>query len=866
MSDSTDNTIGGGTFFSAVIQGRDITVQLPPQVHTALHGLPPRLSTFTGRKKDFDQLMVLLDPAGPEADAIQIVAVAGLGGVGKTELVLQTTHAALNNGWFPGGALFVDLFGYDPQRRVDPSVALEGMLRAAGIPGEHIPDELQDRSRLFSAVLAAYARQGREVLVVIDNASSSNQVRPLLPNDSRVLITSRHILADLGARLLELDVLAPEAAVNLLARRLYLARGTFDTRVADDPMSARAIADLCGGLPLALHIVAALLSAAPRRPLSAMASDLEDARTRLDGLRYGYGDDELAVRAAFDLSYHHLDQEQAQAFRLLTVNPGPDVSAAAASVIIGLGERTARQVVAELARASLISEGASSERWKMHDLVRLYASDRGEASATPDGRSKAHARLLDYYLTFAKAAAGLVKPVVDDYATRYFPDRNTALAWLDTEYPNLSAAARTAAGTHPHIALGLSLALADYLSWRRLFNDWISLNEVALQAAQTLGDRRNEANVLNNLGNALRNARRYMEAISVLQDAVRIFRQLDDLFYEARTLNNLGAALLGMRRFNDSITAHEEAISILQKIGDRAGLGQAFGNLGRALAELRKFDEAINAYQNAAKIHGETGDLDDLSITWNNIGAALQQVRRFDEAITAYRNAANIRHEIGDLHGKGEAFHNLAITLHSIGRSREAILANNEAVDIYRKTGDRRGQGMAYNSLGIILRETGQTQEAIVAHQKSVSICQEIGDRHGEATSLGNIGNDFRAIGRFQDAVNSSQAAERIFRELGDRHGHSLELINLGYALAGTGKPTEAIAVHQNAAEILYELGDLHSEGLALVGLAMSMAMVGKVDAAISFQQRAANKFDQVGDKDRHNVALAILDRLTQLL
>ena len=271
------NQISGGIFFSAVIQGRDITVNLPSQVQSALVGLPARSRVFTGRDTDLDTLMGLLDPAGKDAGVVQVSAVAGLGGVGKTELALQAAHTALSKGWFQGGVLFVDLFGYDPRRKIEPGTALEGMLRAAGIPGEHIPAELQDRSRLFSSVMAAYANQGRDVLVIIDNASSAAQARPLLPSQGRIVVTSRHTLADLNARILELDILDVGAAVELLASQLNLARGPADTRVADDPENAVSIARLCGRLPLALRIIAALLAANPDRPLSAMAIDLDDA-------------------------------------------------------------------------------------------------------------------------------------------------------------------------------------------------------------------------------------------------------------------------------------------------------------------------------------------------------------------------------------------------------------------------------------------------------------------------------------------------------------------------------------------------------------------------------------------------------------
>jgi hypothetical protein len=184
------NEIAGGFFVSMVIQGRDVTVQLPPEVKPALAGLRAGSSSFTGRKTD---LRDVLDTLAPTSDGVpeqgiggrrvRVAAVAGMAGVGKTELAVQAAQAARRKGWFPGGALFVDLFGYDPARRLEPAQALDGLLRALGIPGEHIPVLEQDRARLYASVLAAYAEEGRPILVVIDNSSTTGQVRPLLPAD-----------------------------------------------------------------------------------------------------------------------------------------------------------------------------------------------------------------------------------------------------------------------------------------------------------------------------------------------------------------------------------------------------------------------------------------------------------------------------------------------------------------------------------------------------------------------------------------------------------------------------------------------------------------------------------------------------------
>lgn len=495
----TRNEITGGIFFSAVIQGRDITVQLPPQITPALSGLPASAPVFAGRGTE---LRTLLDglaprPAGggsPDAAAapgVAVTAVSGLAGVGKTELAVQAARTALDRGWFPGGAMFVDLFGYDPARSLGPGQALEGFLRALGIPGEHIPPEVQDRVRLYASVLAAYARERRRILVVIDNASSHEQAKLLLPTDGAcgAIVTSRHTLGLLKGHLLELDVLTPEASGVMLDQALRVARPG-DTRVTDHPDDAATIARLCGGLPLALQIIAALLAEDPARPLAAMATDLQDEHARLDEMSYG----DIAVRAAFDLSYQRLDPGHAWLFRTLPVNPGPDISTRAAAALAAQEQATTRLGLEALARAHLIEHGSGYGRWRMHDLVRLYARQLSDTEAEADGRDQATARLLSWYVDTARAASEHLSALPGTPVPPEFVGREEALAWLDAERLVLTAAVSLAAAVgRDQAAMDLAGWLGGYLDWRRRFDDWMATARIRLAAARRLSDQANEA-------------------------------------------------------------------------------------------------------------------------------------------------------------------------------------------------------------------------------------------------------------------------------------------------------------------------------------------------------------------------------------
>lgn len=621
--DETRNEISGGIFFSAVVQGRDITVVLPPEVRPSLYGLRDGSRVFTGREEDLRQLMGLLDPAAKSDAVTQVSVVCGLAGVGKTELALQAAHAALRRGWFPAGALFVDMFGYDSQRKVAVETALEGLLRAVGIPGEHIPAETQDRSRMFSSVIAAYAKEGRPVLVVIDNVSWAAQARPLLPAGATAVVTSRHILASLDARLLDLDVLTPQAGAEFLAGQLKVSRGT-DIRADEQPDQALVIAQLCGGLPLALRVVAALLAAHPGRALSSMAAELHDARTRLDELSYAEVDGDIGVRSAFDLSYRQLRPEQARLFYLLTLNPGPEISTRAASAMAASDERNVRRNLEELARAHLIEVGSSEKRWRMHDLIRLYAAEHpgsgsderherhaGDPSDARDapGREQAQDRLIAYYLETTGAADAHLRALPGITVPAAFPGRESALAWLDAEHLNLMAVIAVTASTgRDEAAMQLADRLAWYLSWRRRFDDQQVTAIIGRDAAQRLGDRHGEGKAVGNLARVLQEVRRFDEAIDAHREAAAIFREIGDRRREAMAACNLGFTLLRTRQFDEAIAAERGVAAIFREIGDRPGEAVAMSGLGSALTKVRRFDEAIVAHQEGAAIRREIGD------------------------------------------------------------------------------------------------------------------------------------------------------------------------------------------------------------------------------------------------------------------
>ncbi|MGI5170855.1 tetratricopeptide repeat protein [Spirillospora sp. CA-253888] len=770
---ATANTLSGGVVLGPVIQARDIngpvSFRLPAVVPAGVNGLRAPAAEFVGRGRVLAELLALIDPGAAGARVARVSAVAGLGGVGKTELAVQAAHEALARGWFPGGVLAINLHGYEPDRRLDTGTALARLLRRLQVPEEVIPAEVEERGELYRAVLHAYATEGRPVLVLVDNASPAAPPDGLLPGVGLVIVTSRHTLDRLGGRLLDLNVLPAERAMELLARLLHLKFGAPDPRLTAQVEDAERLVGWCAGLPLAVEIVAALLAARPRKPLAATLARLEAGRARAG-----------EVNAVFALSYAALEPVQQRVFRLMALNPGPQISTPAVAALTGLTQDQAEEALEALATAHLVQEAEQYGWWRMHDLVTAYAT-----TLTDHGAGGALERLLRYYNDTVRAATVHLDARGGDPAARGFATRAAALQWLDAEFPNLSATARTAAGPHPDIAIDLSLNLAPYLDWRRRFTDWIALTVLARDTARRSGDRHGEGQALNNLGLALREARRFGEAVTSLRQAAATSRETGDRHGEGSALNNLGVALRQVGRIEEAIATHRRGLAVCRESGDRDGEGRALTNMGLALIEAERFEEAVAAHEQAAALFRETGDRYREGSALGNMGLALRQVGRIEEAITAHRRDLAVCRQAGDRHGEGRALNNLGLALIDAGRLAEAVTAHEQAAAIIGETGDRHGEGQALNNLGLALREARRFGEAVTSLRQAAATSREIGDRYGEALALLGLGRTQRQVGQTPQAAATFADAADIFQALGSRYWHQMALTELRKTMAG---------------------------------------------------------------------------------
>ncbi|MGW0828166.1 ATP-binding protein [Streptomyces sp. NPDC002845] len=681
----------GGVFLREVVGVQIVVQETRAAAPEAMASLPPRPGGFTGRGEETDALLRALDPGGPQSrdsTAILVAAVSGLGGIGKTALAVETAHLACGKGWFPGGVLFVDLHGYD-EEPVTADQALQSLLRALGVPPEHIPATADERAVLYRSALAQRAQERGAVLLLADNASSPDQVRPLLPGDTRhrVLVTSRDRLPQLGARLLPLDQLTPEAAYELLDLALRIA-DPHDSRVTDDPEVAGRLAALCGHLPLALQIAAALLAEDTGMPVAELVDELtkshdasHDRLVHLDDLYDG----ERSVRAAFELSYRRLLPDQARLLRLLALAPGPDASDEAVAALVGADVSPVRDLK-DLARAHLVERGSGRGRWRLHDLVRAFGVGvvAGDAGLWEEGE-EAQVRVLGFYLRWTAAADARLRWLPGRVEPERFGDRGEALAWLDSERAGLVAAVSWAREErYAEAAVRLAEHLAVYLDWRRYFDDLTTVARAAREAAHRAGDRHGEAMAWNNLGNALQETGRVEEAVEALTRAGDLLQAAGDR-HGGLAWNNLGLALREAGRVEEAVEAHTRARDLDQAAGDRHGEAMAWNNLGSALQEAGRVEEAIEARTRARDLLQAAGDRHREASAWNNLGLALREGGRVEEAVEAHGKALAIYREFEDWYGAGTVLQNLAVAHVAAHRPAEARAHLLQAADAYTR-------------------------------------------------------------------------------------------------------------------------------------------------------------------------------------
>jgi tetratricopeptide (TPR) repeat protein len=654
--------------------------------------LPHDVAGFTGRAGELAELRALFAGEGRGGATVVISAIDGVAGIGKTALAVHVAHQLA--GRFADAQLYVDLRGFDPrQSPLPPADALRHLLRGLGVDPRRVPGDLDDQVGMYRSLLA-----GRRALVVLDNAATAEQVRPLLPGGSQcaVLVTSRNRLSGLvvrdGARRLALDLLPEADAVALLAGILGA------ERVAAEPAATVELARLCGRLPLALRIAADRAAAGPRRALGELVAALDVERDRLDLLATPDADQTTAVRAVFSWSYRALPAAAARAFRLLGLHAGPDIGARAAAALLGATASGARALLDALATAHLIEEHRPG-RYRLHDLVRLYAAEQAADEPEPD-RAAAVARLLDWHLHTAAAADGLLSPQrravpLERPAAGATPLAFTGPAqaadWCEAELPNLVAAVEQArqAGQHA-TAWKLPIVLEGFFHVRKHWNDWIATHQAGLAAAEQARDPHGQASVLNGLGAALSELQRFEEALDCHQRALDRWVEAGDPWGQSTGLINLAIDCSVLQRFDEALDHERRALALAREIGDRRLECIALNNLGETYRQLGRHTEALEHGRRALDFWQEVGDLRAQGIVVNGLGQTCLDMGRTEEAIDHFHRALAVRREIGTQWGEAESLAGLATAMLDAGQPDAARQSWQAALAIFADLGDPR--------------------------------------------------------------------------------------------------------------------------------------------------------------------------------
>lgn len=754
---------GGIHFHGSVIPVGSIPRQLPPDVRG-----------FVNRVKDLERLDAVVAPTERDPRGVAVCVVVGTAGVGKTSLVVHWAHQVVDR--FPDGQFYVNLHGYDPELPVAPGEVLDQFLRTMGVPVEAIPSTVESRSALYRSILA-----GRKVLIVLDNASSSGQVRPLVPGASGclVLVTSRTRLSGLiardGAFRISVDLLTRSQAVELLSTVI---RGY---RFSDDTDNLEELARLCARLPLALRIAAERAISRPHMPLRNLIADLRDESSLWDALTTEEDDESEAVRAVFAWSYRALSADACRLFRLLGLHPGSEFGAAAAAAIVDMPLVRVRRLLDDLVGAHLL-EQVQPDRFQFHDLLRAYAADQARRDEPVEVTRAAVRRVLVWYLRTSTAAVQAMIPQAaakldfvnpgGEVAGSEFTDYDSANSWYLRERANLVAATRLAGEMSMHdLAWQLPAVLHDAYADRNQFDDWLAAGAIGLGAARRAGDRLGEAKLLASLGTAQNQRGNRPEGIRLHSAALTAHRELGDRLGELRSVNEIALAHLRGHRLDEALTGFHEANSIATEFGNSYWIAVTTGNIAHTHLGLDQFEEAVSLFEQALLMCGR----------------------------------------LGDRIGEGDAFGALAEAHRRLGQPGRAEPLIDDALRIAREHDNRVLEGYWSVIHGRVQADLGNLSEALESHRRAAALHRRIGDRVREAEALDATGEVYARLDRPDDGANFHRMAVAILREFDEQWLLAAALDNLATALDRLGAATGAKRTWSEALRLLVPFPDARS-------------------------------------------------------
>ncbi|MFJ8441747.1 ATP-binding protein [Kitasatospora griseola] len=726
-------TVSGGIHLHGVPEPERANTPTPRQ-------LPSDVRGFVNRTAELRELDAAL--AGQDGDAhAPVCVVAGTAGAGKTSFALRWAHRSRER--FPDGQLYINLRGYDPGRPVTAREALDRFLVSLGVPAASVPADEDAAAALYRSLLA-----DRRVLVVLDNAATVAQVRPLLPGSPGclVLVTSRSRLSGLsvrdGARRLTLGTLPEPEAVALLRAV------TAEHRPPDDPAELVELARLCARLPLALRIAAERAASLPHLGLDDLIADLRDESALWDVLSVGDEEERDAVRTVFAWSYRALPDPAARLFRRLGLHPGPEFGLHVAAALAELTTGRARQLLDTLVGAHLVEQTAP-DRYQFHDLLRAYATDQAQQEESPAQREAALRRVLDWYLHTADAAQQWLSPAearlpldppTDGVQPLIFADYNAAADWAERDRANLLHSVRTAAAAgldRPTWQLAAALWNAPAPSAPGA--DWIPAGHLGLAAAVRLPDRVAKALLLTDLGMSCTRVNRLDDAEAHHRDALALFRELGDRGNEAHALNLLGLTQLRRRRLDEAAAHFDEAIAVFRQLGETHWEATVLANLAGTHHHAGRLEPARAAAEQALAAHRASGDRRAEGNALRLLGEILREQGALADSLTAAQDAVEIALALRNHRLEAFWLITLGDSQHAVGQHAEALDSYHRSAVLYRRLGDRSREALAWHGAGQTHLHLDRPGEAAVFFRRASATHHELGDLWHEARSLDGL-------------------------------------------------------------------------------------------------------------------------------
>jgi DNA-binding SARP family transcriptional activator/tetratricopeptide (TPR) repeat protein len=814
--------------------------------------LPAPPVAFTGRLHALKKLDELLADVGGATVALGVIS--GTAGVGKTALAVHWSRQVREH--FPDGQLYVDLRGFAPAEPLAPVEVLAGFLRAMGVGAQQIPTDLDRAAALYRTRLA-----DRRMLVLLDNARSAEQVRPLLPGSPgcMVIVTSRDRLRGLvardGARHSTIDVLETHEAHNLLSRVLG------PERLATEPEATAELIRRCSALPLALLIAAAGPRIDRHRTITSLVSELADEQHRLTTLSV-IGDEQSAVRSAFDLSYEKLDADSRHMFRLLSLMPGPEITSEVAASLSDTTPMEAARHLDQLASAHLIS-GRSAGRYAFHDLLRLYASERMATEESQKEQTRTASRLFHAYLATADAADRMVNPdrirlplTVDEHASlptpeRFlaeFTDHTQALAWLEAERANLLAVVRHTADHGPHkIAWLLAHTFRGFLERGMYLVDWHTAAQAGLRAAKADGDLAGQAAAYLSLAAHLDRQGDLQAAAECNTRALECARQAGWHEGEVVALAELGVVYRHAGRLDAAKVYYREALEIAQRTENHVLVMHRLSNLGNLHAEAGELAQAADYYAKALPIIRAVGAYGNEAIVTANLGECCLVLGRLDEAIESFSRAQELNRTIGARSQAGDNLRALASAHCDAGRYTEALEFGQAALTDSRSTGDKLYEANALNVVATAELRLKAFDRAVDHHLDALRLSRQIGVRKHEVAALIGLAHSYQHLGDHNQAAAYAEEAIKLARQTGYR---LLE----GPALTASATTKNAQGDHAGAVETANAALDVHravgyraGEARTLLVLARALQQLGDSTTSSNVLQFAQEIFAELG-------------------